>query len=175
VPGIHLSEPSIDPTALIAPGAHVYGEVSIGARVFLLFGVVVRAELDRIEIGAETNIQDNAVVHCDEDVPCLIGQRVTVGHSAVVHGADVGDRCLVGIGAKLLNGSRLGEGSWLASGSILTEGKEIPPWTLAMGTPAKPVRELSEAEVKRADNGVDHYLGLMEQYRQVLQPGRPLE
>ena len=163
----HLPEPDIDPTALIAPGAHVYGRASIGARVFVLFGVVIRAEFDRIEIGAESNIQDNVVVHCDENVPCLIGNRVTVGHSAVVHGAAVGDGCLVGIGARLLNGSRLGEGSWLASGSVLTEGREIPPWTLAVGTPAKPLRELSDAEIQRAEEGVDHYLGLIDPYRRL--------
>ncbi|HEY4607126.1 MAG TPA: gamma carbonic anhydrase family protein [Acidimicrobiia bacterium] len=167
MPGTHLPEPRIDPTALIAPGAYIHGDVNIAARVFILFGVVIRAELDRIEIGAESNVQDNSVIHCDEDVPCRIGHRVTVGHAAVVHGAEVGDRCLVGIGATLLNGSKLGEGSWLASGSVLTEGKEIPPWTLAVGTPAKPIRELTEDEVKRADDGVDHYLVLMEEYARV--------
>jgi carbonic anhydrase/acetyltransferase-like protein (isoleucine patch superfamily) len=173
VTAFHLPEPDIDPTALIAPGAHVHGRASIGARVFVLFGVVIRAEFDRIEIGAESNIQDNVVVHCDEDVPCLIGNRVTVGHSAVVHGATVGDGCLVGIGATLLNGSRLGEGSWLASGSVLTEGREIPPWTLAVGIPAKPLRELSDAEIKRANEGVDHYLGLIEPYRRLFSAFSP--
>lgn len=166
-----LAEPTIDPTALIAAGTHIYGDVDIGPRVFVLFGVVIRAELDRIEVGAETNIQDNSVLHCDEDVPCSVGQRVTVGHSTVVHGATVGDRCLVGIGARLLNRSLLGEGAWLASGSVLTEGKEIPPWTLAMGTPAKPVRDLTEAEVRRADDGVDHYLDLLDRYRRVFEVG----
>ena len=168
---IHLPEPDIDPTALIASGAHIHGRVSIGAHVSVFFGVVIRAEVDRIEVGAETNLQDNVVVHCDDGVPCLIGQRVTVGHSAVVHGAEVGDRCLVGIGAMLLNGSRLGEGSWLASGSILTEGKEIPPWTLAVGIPAKPARELTAAEIARADRGVNSYLDLIEPYRRRLEPG----
>lgn len=167
---IHLPEPEIDPTALIAPGAHVHGQVSVGARVSVFFGVVIRAELDRIDIGAETNIQDNVVIHCDADVPCLVGRRVTIGHAAVVHGAEVGHRCLIGIGARLLNGSRLGEGSWLASGSILTEGKEIPPWTLAMGIPAKPVRDLTTAEIGRADSGVDRYLDLLEPYRRLLGP-----
>jgi carbonic anhydrase/acetyltransferase-like protein (isoleucine patch superfamily) len=105
------------------------------------------------------------VLHCDEDVPCLLGDRITVGHSAVVHGAVVGDRCLIGIGALLLNGSRLGEGSWLAAGSVLPEGREIPPWTLAIGTPARPVRDLTPAEIERADDGVDHYVTLIERYR----------
>jgi carbonic anhydrase/acetyltransferase-like protein (isoleucine patch superfamily) len=139
--------------------------VTIAPGAFVLFGVVIRAELDRVVIGADSNIQDNSVVHCDEDAPCVIGDRVTVGHSAVVHGALVGDRCLVGIGAKLLNRSRLGEGAWLAAGSVLAEGREIPQWTLAMGTPAKPVRELTEDEIRRQVEGVDHYMELRELYR----------
>ncbi len=158
--------PSIHATALIAPGAGVYGRVTIEERVFILFGTVIRAEFDEIRIGAETNIQDNSVLHCDEGLPCLLGRRVTVGHSAVVHGAKVGDNCLVGIGSIMLNGSSLGEGAWLASGSVLTEGKEIPPWTLAVGTPARPIRELTEEEVARAHNGVDHWLALLEHYRE---------
>ncbi len=162
-----LPEPAIDPTAVVSAGAHVYGQVTLGPRVLILFGTVIRAEFDRILVGAETNVQDNSVVHCDEGIPCSIGRRVTVGHSAVVHGATVGDSCLVGIGAILLNRSSLGEGAWLASGSVLTEGQEIPPWTLAMGTPARPVRELTEAEIARADDGVNHYLELVDLYREI--------
>jgi carbonic anhydrase/acetyltransferase-like protein (isoleucine patch superfamily) len=158
-------EPVIDPTAVVLPGARIHGQVTIGPRSFVLFGAVIRADLDRIVIGSETNIQDNAVLHCDEGIPCLLGDRVTVGHSAVVHGALVGDRCLVGIGALLLNRSQLGEGAWLAAGSVLAEGREIPPWTLAMGTPARPIRELTAAEIARADEGVDSYVGLLEHYR----------
>lgn len=165
----------VDPTAVIAPGAHIYGRVSIASRVFIMFGTVVRAEFDRIAIGAETNIQDNSVLHCDEGAPCLLGERVTVGHSAVVHGAQVGDRCLVGIGAIMLNRSKLGEGAWLASGSVLPEDREIPPWTLAVGTPARPVRELTEAEVAKADEGVDHYLALMDRYREIFLTERARE
>jgi carbonic anhydrase/acetyltransferase-like protein (isoleucine patch superfamily) len=160
-----LAEPRIDPAAFVAPGAAIHGDVTIAPGAFVLFGVVIRAELDRVVIGADSNIQDNSVVHCDEDAPCVIGDRVTVGHSAVVHGALVGDRCLVGIGAKLLNRSRLGEGAWLAAGSVLAEGREIPQWTLAMGTPAKPVRELTEDEIRRQVEGVDHYMELRELYR----------
>jgi carbonic anhydrase/acetyltransferase-like protein (isoleucine patch superfamily) len=170
-----LPEPKIDPGAFVTPGALVHGDVTIGEGVFVLFGVVIRAELDRVEVGAHTNIQDNSVLHCDEDVPCVLGKRVTVGHAAVVHGALVGDRCLIGIGAKLLNRSRLGEGAWLAAGSVLTEGKEIPPWTLGLGIPAKPVRELTEAEIVRADEGVDHYQELMERYRSLFGGGSATE
>jgi carbonic anhydrase/acetyltransferase-like protein (isoleucine patch superfamily) len=165
LPGLLVSEPAVDPTALIAPGAEVHGRVTIGPRVFILFGAVLRAEFDLIDVGAETNVQDNAVLHCDQGYPCIVGRRVTIGHSAVVHGAFVRDHALVGIGATMLNGSTLGEGSWLAAGSVLGEGKEIPPRTLAVGTPARPVRDLDDADLASAAEGVDHYLTLLDSYR----------
>lgn len=163
----HIPQPKIHDSVVISPGAHIYGDVTLDADVFVLFGAVIRAELDRIFVGAETNIQDNAVFHCDEELPIVVGSRVTVGHSAVVHGAEIGDRALIGIGAKVLNGSVIGEGAWLAAGSLLPEGKEIPAWTLAMGIPAKPFRDLTEAETLSADEGVDHYLELAARYREI--------
>ena len=161
-----LADPSIHPTAFCAPGVHVFGDVTIGKLAVVMFGVVIRAEDDRIEIGARTNIQDNAVLHCDKDIPCIIGEEATIGHAAVVHGATIGDHCLVGIGARALNNSVLGEGAWLAAGSLLPEGKEIPPWTLALGTPAKPVRELTEGEITRQRDGVQTYLRYAREYRE---------
>lgn len=163
----HIPQPKIHETAVISPGSHIYGDVTIDADVFVLFGAVIRAELDRISIGSETNIQDNCVFHCDEDVPAILGRRVTVGHGAVIHGSEIGDRALIGIGAKALNRSIVGEGAWLAAGSVLPEGKTIPAWTLAMGTPAEPVRELTEDEIAHADEGVDHYLELAAAYREI--------
>lgn len=163
----HIPRPKIHPTAIVAPGAHVHGDVVIERDAFVLFGAVLRAELDRIVIGAESNVQDNSVLHCDEGVPCLIGARVTIGHAAVVHGSEVGDQALIGIGAIALNRTRIGEGAWLGAGSVLTEGKSIPPWTLAMGIPARPVRELTEDEVRRASEGVDHYLEAAARYREI--------
>jgi carbonic anhydrase/acetyltransferase-like protein (isoleucine patch superfamily) len=165
---MQLETPRIDPTAFVAPGAQIHGDVEIGARAVIMFGVVVRSEFDRIEVGSETNLQDNVVLHADLGIPCRIGDRVTVGHAAVIHGATVGSNCLVGVGARVLNGSIIGEGAWLAAGSVLTEGGEIPPWTLAMGTPAKPVRELTEAEVERQRSGIEDYLRLAEAYRRSL-------
>lgn len=155
----------IHPTAFVAPNATVRGDVTIGEGAVVLFGAVLRAEEDRVVVGRETNIQDNAVVHCDAGFPALIGDRVTVGHAAVVHGATVGDGCLVGIGAMALNGSAMGEGSWLAAGSVLPEGKEIPPFTLAVGVPARPLRELTQEEIERQRSGVQTYLELRDLYR----------
>jgi carbonic anhydrase/acetyltransferase-like protein (isoleucine patch superfamily) len=160
-----MNSPQIDPAAYVAATAQIFGDVSIEAEVVVMFGAVIRAELDRVTIGSQSNIQDNVVVHCDTDRPTRIGSRVTVGHAAVVHGATIGDHCLVGIGALALNGSTLGEGAWLAAGSVLPEGKIIPAWTLAVGTPAKPLRDLTEAEIARQDSGVDEYLRLATVYR----------
>ncbi|MGA9595678.1 MAG: gamma carbonic anhydrase family protein [Acidimicrobiia bacterium] len=157
---IAIADAEIDPTAYIAPTAVLHGNIVVAHRAVIMFGTVIRAELDQVHVGAETNIQDNCVVHVDEGLPTIIGKRVTVGHAAVVHGARVGAHCLVGIGARVLNGATMGEGSWLAAGAILTEGKTIPPWTLAMGIPAKPVRELTEEEIARQSEGVDHYVAL---------------
>ena len=160
-----LPDPIIHPSAFVAENARAHGSVEIRAGAVVMFGAVLRAELDRIVIGEESNLQDNVVVHADFGIPTAVGRRVTVGHAAVIHGATIGDHCLVGIGALVLNGSELGEGAWLAAGSVLAEGRAIPPWTLAMGTPAKPVRELTSDEIERQDAGVDVYLRFGEAYR----------
>jgi carbonic anhydrase/acetyltransferase-like protein (isoleucine patch superfamily) len=160
-----LADPAVDPTAFVAPTASLYGQVTVGERAVVMFGVVARAEMDRVVIGPETNVQDNTVLHTDAGFPCVIGRRVTVGHAAVVHGASVGDHALVGIRAVVLNGSTVGEGAWVAAGSLLPPGKSIPPWTLAVGIPAKPVRELTEEEIRSAAEGVDHYLEFGAAYR----------
>ena len=161
-----LADPIVDPSAWIAPTVVMKGDIVIGPEAVLMFGAVIRAELDRVEVGPRTNVQDNAVIHCDEGFPTLIGAETTVGHAAVIHGATIGNRCLVGIGAMALNGSRLGEGSWLAAGSLLPEGREIPDGMLAMGTPARPVRELRDEEFERQLAGMEEYLRLGRLYRQ---------
>ena len=161
-----VPEPVIHPDAVVSPGAEIWGRVEIGPEAFVLFGAVIRGELARVVVGAESNVQDNVVIHTDEGYPCLVGNRVTIGHSAVIHGATVADGSLIGIGALALNGSKVGEGAWLAAGSVLPEGGEIPPWTLGMGIPAKPFRELSDDEIRRASEGVDHYLELADHYRE---------
>ena len=162
-----LGTPTVHPSAFVAPGVRIFGDVTVGERAVLMFGVVVRAELDHIDIGAETNVQDTCVLHCDAGFPCTVGRRVTVGHAAVVHGATVEDHCLVGIGARALNGSHLGEGAWLAAGAVLGEGRSIPPWTIAAGIPARPLREVTDEERARAGEGVDYYLEFGAAYRRV--------
>lgn len=159
------ADPVVDPSAFVASTARIFGDVTIGSLAVIMFGVVIRAELDRVAIGARSNVQDNCVIHCDENQPTVIGSDVTIGHAAVVHGATIGNNCLVGIGAIALNGSDLGEGAWLAAGSVLGEGKSIPPWTIAVGAPARALRELRADEIERQRSGVLEYLRLGEAYR----------
>lgn len=160
-----LPVPDIHPSSFVAPSAQIHGSVVLEARAVIMFGAVLRAEYEAITVGAESNVQDNCVFHTDDGFPVSIGSRVTVGHAAVVHGATVSDHCLVGIGSIMLNGSSLGEGAWLAAGSMLTPGKTVPPWTLAAGTPAKPIRDLRPEEIESQDDGVGHYLEFAEMYR----------
>lgn len=165
-----MNEPTVHPGAFVAPDAQIHGDVTIGDRSMVLFGVVMRAEFDRITVGTETNIQDATIVHCDDGIPTQIGDRVTVGHATVIHGATIGNHCLVGIGSRALNRSILGEGAWLGAGAILTEGSEIPPWTLALGIPARPVRELRPEEIERQASGVDDYQRIAKMYRSRFRP-----
>lgn len=161
---MHLGTPSIDQSAFVAPSAEIHGDVRIGERAVIMFGAVLRAELEHIAVGAESNVQDNVIFHTDAGLPVILGRRVTVGHAAVVHGAAIGDRCLVGIGAMALNGSVMGEGAWLAAGAVLAEGRSVDPWTIAAGVPAKPIRKLTDAERQRADSGVESYLQIAQLY-----------
>ncbi len=152
-----MEQPSIDPSAFVAPSAVVVGNVILRPRSIVMYGAVLRAEWEEIVVGEESNIQDNCVFHTDDGFPVHLGRRVTVGHAAVVHGARLDDESLIGIGATVLNGAHIGEGALVAAGSLVPEGKSIPAWTIAIGVPAKPVRELTEAEIKRNREGVDHY------------------
>lgn len=172
---MELAVPRVDPGAFVAPTAGIFGRVVVEPRAVVMFGVVIRAEFDRVVVGEETNVQDVSVLHCDEGIPCLVGRRVTIGHAAVVHGATVGDHALIGIGARVLNRATIGEGAWVASGSVVAEGKHVPPWTLAVGVPARPTRELREDEIRRAEEGVDHYLELADAYRRLLASPTPAD
>ncbi len=159
------AHPRIHESAYVAPTAIVRGNVTIAEGAVIMFGAVIRAELDEIVIGARTNVQDNAVVHCDEGIPTVVGSDSTIGHAAVVHGATIGSGCLIGIGAMALNRSQVGDGSWLAAGSVLPEGREVAPGMLAVGAPARALRPIRPDESERQRAGVAEYLRLGELYR----------
>jgi carbonic anhydrase/acetyltransferase-like protein (isoleucine patch superfamily) len=156
---------TIDPTAWIAPGAVVLGDVTLGADASLWYGAVVRGDTERIVIGNETNIQDLSMVHADPGVPCLIGRRVSVGHRVILHGCTVEDDCLIGMGAILLNGAKVGAGSIVGAGTVLTEGKEIPPGSLVVGVPGRVLRPVDDAARARMDHIWRHYVALARRHR----------
>jgi carbonic anhydrase/acetyltransferase-like protein (isoleucine patch superfamily) len=137
----------IAPGAFVARGAVLIGDVHVGADASIWFGAILRGDTERVRVGAQTNIQDGSVVHADPGFPCLIGREVTVGHRCVVHGARVGDRCLIGMSATVMNGATLGEECIVGAGALVPEGREVPPRSLVVGVPAKVARALTDAEV----------------------------
>ncbi|GLZ51459.1 gamma carbonic anhydrase family protein [Actinomycetospora sp. NBRC 106378] len=155
--------PQIDPTAWVAPGAVVAGRATLGPEVGIWYGAVVRADNDTITVGAGSNVQDGSVLHADPGFPCTVGENVTVGHRAVVHGCTVEDDVLVGMGAVIMNGATVGRGSVIAAGAVISQGVSVPPGSLVAGVPGKVRRETTEDE--QAFNGVSaaayrHLLGV---------------
>jgi gamma-carbonic anhydrase len=139
--------PTVDPTAYVDESAQVIGDVHIGAESSIWMNVVIRGDVHWIRIGARTNVQDGTIVHVQGRThPTTIGDEVTIGHGAIVHGCTIEDRCLIGMGAILLNGVRVGAESIVAAGSLVPENFQIPPRSLVMGAPAKVKRGLVDVE-----------------------------
>lgn len=157
--------PQIDPTAWIAPNATLIGDVHIGPGASVWFGVVMRGDSDRIELGAGSNLQDNVVVHTDTGVPTIISENVGVGHLALLHGTRVGAGSLIGMGAKLLNNSVVGEGGFVAAGALVLEGQEIEAGHLAAGVPAKDRGPMNDELAARVKRNAFEYQELSERYR----------
>lgn len=157
--------PQIDPSVFIAPGASVIGDVRIGEQSSIWFNVLVRGDVNYIRIGKRTNIQDGTVIHVTHKThPTIIGDDVSVGHGVIVHGCNVQNGCLIGIGAILLDGVDVGEFSMVAAGSLLTPGTKIPPRSLVMGSPARVKRELTDAECVDFQSIAARYVGYRDVY-----------
>jgi len=137
----------IEDGAYRAENAIVTGDVELAEDVGIWFGCVIRGDDAKLKIGARTNVQDLTMIHSDIGVPNVIGEEVTIGHRCVLHGAEVGDRCLIGMGSVLLSGSKIGDESIVAAGAVVRENFVVPPRTLVAGVPAKIVREVSDAEL----------------------------
>ncbi|MGJ3508972.1 gamma carbonic anhydrase family protein [Enemella sp. A6] len=152
--------PELAEGAWVAPSATVAGNVTMGPDSSVWYGTVVRADSDRVSIGARTNLQDNSVVHVDEGIPAVIGDDVVVGHRAVIHGCTIGDGCLIGMGAVVMNGAVIGAESLVAAGALVLEGTEVPPRSVVMGSPAKVVRELDPEKAARFRVGAANYVKL---------------
>jgi carbonic anhydrase/acetyltransferase-like protein (isoleucine patch superfamily) len=157
--------PKVHPDAYIAPTAVLIGNVEIEAGASVWFGAVLRGDESVIRVGAGANIQDNAVVHCAEDLPTLIESNATVGHSALLEGCIVEEGALVGMGATMLQRSRLGAGSMLAAGAVLTEGENVPPGHLAAGVPAKVKKALGGSSEGWVGSSAEHYRKRALRYR----------
>lgn len=139
-------QPKLGKGAFIAKTATVIGDVTLGAHASVWYGAVLRGDINRIVIGHHSNVQDNAVLHLADKFPCILGNWVTVGHSAVVHACKVGDECLVGMGAIILDGAVIGKQSIIGAKALVTSGTKIPPGSLVLGAPAKVARKLTKEE-----------------------------
>ncbi len=160
--------PVIDDSAFTAPTASIIGDVTLGASASVFYGVSVRADTAPIRIGEGTNLQDNVVVHADPGFPATIGARVSVGHSAVIHGCTIEGDCLIGMSATVMNGAVIGSGSLVAAGAVVLEGTIVPPLSLVAGVPAKVRRELSNDEVDAVKANAEQYRALAQEHRQAL-------
>ena len=150
--------PELDPTAFVAPGAVVVGQVRLAARSSVWYTAVLRAEAESITLGERSNLQDGVVCHVDAGFPVTIGAGVSVGHRAVLHGCTVEDDCLIGMGATILNGAVIGRGSLVAAGAVVLEGTVVPPGSLVAGVPGKVRRELSADEQAVIRRNAETYL-----------------
>ena len=139
-------QPHIAPDAWVAPSADLIGDVHLAEHASVWFGAVIRADNTPIHVGARTNVQDGAMLHSDPGAPCTLGDDVTVGHHAILHGCTIGDRTLIGMGATVLNRAVIGEDCLVGAGALVTEGKTFPPGHLIVGAPARAIRPLDDAQ-----------------------------
>jgi carbonic anhydrase/acetyltransferase-like protein (isoleucine patch superfamily) len=149
---------AIDPSAFIAHNATVFGDVKIGYEVAVLFGAVIRADSEAIFVGNQSNVQDLVCLHADPGFPCIIGERVTIGHGAVVHGAHVEDDVLIGIRSIVMNGANIGRHSIIGAGALIPEGKTIPPNSLVLGVPGKIVRQTNSEDLAYIEHAWQNYV-----------------
>ena len=158
-------EPKIDETAFIADSVDVVGQVTIGKNANIWYGTVLRGDDNYITVGENTNIQDGSIVHISEKFPTIIGNNVTVGHKALIHGCTIGDNTLIGMGSIVLDGAEIGEYTLIGAGSLVPPGKKIPSGVLALGSPARVIRELSEEEKKNLVQSALNYVKAADNYK----------
>ncbi|MBP3043851.1 gamma carbonic anhydrase family protein [Arthrobacter jiangjiafuii] len=161
--------PTVDPSVFLAPTASLIGDVVMAAGSSAFYGVCVRGDSNAIRVGAGTNLQDNVVLHADPGFPTTVGERVSVGHGAVVHGCTVEDDCLIGMSATVMNGAVVGAGSLVAAGAVVLEGTVIPPRSLVAGVPAKVRRELTDEEYAGVRQNAATYLQTAAAHRDAMQ------
>jgi len=157
-------KPQIGRNSWISETALIIGDVKIGDNVGVWFGAVLRGDVAPIVIGDNTNIQDNVVIHSEVGYPTKIGNGVTIGHNSIIHGCEIGDDTLIGMGAIILNGAKIGKNCIIGAGSVITEGKVIENNSLVLGVPGRVVRKVTEEEIKRIKENAKAYIALKESY-----------
>ncbi|MBJ2152622.1 gamma carbonic anhydrase family protein [Paracoccus sp. IB05] len=162
--------PEIDAEAWVAPSADLIGKVRLGPGANIWFGAVLRGDNELIDVGAGSNIQENAVLHTDMGYPLVIGANCTIGHKAMLHGCEIGEGSLIGMGATVLNGAKIGKGCLIGACALITEGKVIPDYSLVMGSPGKVVRVLDEAAQARLIRSAEGYQANARRFRAGLKP-----
>jgi carbonic anhydrase/acetyltransferase-like protein (isoleucine patch superfamily) len=166
------ASPELAPSAWVAPGAYVIGDVALGDESSVWYGAVLRGDTEPIRIGDRTNVQDGCILHADPGFPAIIGEGCVVGHKAVVHGCEVGDNCLVGMGATILNGAKIGDGSIVAAGAVVPEGREFPPRSLIVGVPAKRAGDVTDEQAADIERGASEYVERAASHRESLGESR---
>lgn len=164
IKGYRGKRPQISSSAFIAEGTIIIGDFCMGEYSGLWYGTIARADVDRIIIGNYTNIQDNCTIHCDQGIPTVIGDYVTVGHNAVLHGCRIANNCLIGMGAIVMDGVEIGEYSIIGAGSLIPPGKNIAPGSVVMGSPGRVVRSITEREKERIRESANGYVDLAKEY-----------
>ena len=155
----------IDPSVFIARGAIVLGDVDLGKDASVWYNAVIRGDTDKISIGDQTNIQDLTMIHADPGIPCVVGNRVTVGHRVILHGCTIEDDCLIGMGAIVLNRVHVGRGSVIGAGAVLLEGTEVPPGSVVVGIPGRVKGQVDAATFERLEHGWRHYVDQARRHR----------
>ena len=167
IAGIGGRDPKVDQEAFVAPTSTVIGDVTLHTGASVWYGAVLRGDVERITVGASSNVQDNCTLHADPGFPVTVGERVSIGHNAVVHGATVENDCLIGMGATVLNGAVIGAGSLVAAQALVPQGMRVPPGSLVAGVPAKVRRELTAEERESVTLNGTMYAELARAHREV--------
>ncbi len=158
-------KPQVEAEVFIAPSAAVVGEVTLETGVTVWFGAVIRGDEAPILVGRNSNIQDNAVLHCDRDIPLKIGENVTVGHSVILHSCEIGNNVMIGMGAVVLSGAKIGDGAVVAAGAVVKERDIVAPGSLVAGMPAVFKKQLGEATEKHIIANCQEYIELGQRYK----------
>lgn len=160
--------PSISTSSFIAPNATLIGNVDIAENASIWFNVVIRADMDKVTIGENTNIQDGSILHVDKDFPITVAKNVTVGHKVMLHGCTIGENSLIGMNAVVLNGAIVGKNCLIGANALVTENMQIPDGSLVIGSPAKIVKQLDEKSQAMLAKSAEHYVSNGQRYKEEL-------